>query len=793
MLKFKKVASILAGAAMFGSTVAFAAAANYPSPFISGSNADVAVVWGMAGQNTDLAAALDITNDLNARLLQAGGGSSGGSTGGGTPTGGDFVKLERSSTKFQLGKGVLDVVSGTLNDDDLEVLLADGVFLDNDNDEFDYTQKIVMANLSLTMFDDSDYKADTPTVGIKVANAGQILNYTLDFTDVPTWADLSTSDINIMGVNYYILSTTTNTTLNLLDSASTTILNEGETKTLTVGDKTYDVALEFIASNSVKLNVNGQTTNSLATGQTYKLSDGVYIGIKEVNTQDYQGGIKQVEFSIGSGKLQITSGADVKINEDTINGLTGHLTNSGGSSGDSITRILLQWTADDDMFITDDSSITMPGLKNLKVSFGGMTFPMEEKFSIEAGSRDYLQLKDFPLKDSTETIDLLYGSSGAYTGIGKDSTNLLRTTNQTAITFDGDTDQYFVVSYNDGTNAESYLVKATSFITESSVNKTTIQYKKDGSWVTKKENAIHNDQVTFGNAVITVDYVQKTDKTVNFTSGTNVKFNTLYSKEGLKLNLPWATDNVTYLAGAINFTAATVAGHNGTSFHLEFNEEDKNENVAPTTVTGAFNATLGWNAASTRETHVSDVVGESVTFEEIGSTDVFRSFMYSPLASEMLWDQSGDQYSLQIIYHGKESYGSVYVTDVSTSVAVSGGDSGGAVNIVSVKDSEIDSVAGKNLVVIGGTCVNKISAELLGKTFPTCGADFTAATGVGANEFLIQTFSRTGGKVATLVAGYNAGDTTNAAKYLTTQTNVDTTVGKKYKGTSATSATLVTA
>ncbi len=72
-----------------------------------------------------------------------------------------------------------------------------------------------------------------------------------------------------------------------------------------------------------------------------------------------------------------------------------------------------------------------------------------------------------------------------------------------------------------------------------------------------------------------------------------------------------------------------------------------------------------------------------------------------------------------------------------------------------------------------------------------CGSAFEAKTGVGNGQFLIQTFSRTGGKVATLVAGYNAADTTNAGKYLTTQT-VDTTVGKKYKGTSATQATLVT-
>ena len=80
----------------------------------------------------------------------------------------------------------------------------------------------------------------------------------------------------------------------------------------------------------------------------------------------------------------------------------------------------------------------------------------------------------------------------------------------------------------------------------------------------------------------------------------------------------------------------------------------------------------------------------------------------------------------------------------------------------------------------------------MGLSGKTCGADFTAKTGVGAGQFLVETFSRTGGKVATLVAGYNAADTTNAATYLTTQT-VDTSVGKKYIGTTATSASLVVA
>jgi len=110
---------------------------------------------------------------------------------------------------------------------------------------------------------------------------------------------------------------------------------------------------------------------------------------------------------------------------------------------------------------------------------------------------------------------------------------------------------------------------------------------------------------------------------------------------------------------------------------------------------------------------------------------------------------------------------------------------------VSVKDSDAAAVSGKNLIVVGGSCVNSVAATLLGSTSALCGADFSTSTGVSAGQFLIQTFARDGGKVATLVAGYGADDTANAGKYLTTQT-VDTSVAAKYIGTSATVATLQT-
>ena len=111
------------------------------------------------------------------------------------------------------------------------------------------------------------------------------------------------------------------------------------------------------------------------------------------------------------------------------------------------------------------------------------------------------------------------------------------------------------------------------------------------------------------------------------------------------------------------------------------------------------------------------------------------------------------------------------------------------VGVVTVTDANVANAAGKNLVVVGGSAINSVAAELLGAAYSE--AAFTSATDVAAGEFLIQSFSRAG-KTALLVAGYNAADTEKASTYLLNNV-VTTTTGTKYKGTSATEASLVVA
>ena len=151
-----------------------------------------------------------------------------------------------------------------------------------------------------------------------------------------------------------------------------------------------------------------------------------------------------------------------------------------------------------------------------------------------------------------------------------------------------------------------------------------------------------------------------------------------------------------------------------------------------------------------------------------------------------------DQKTVTISYPQNQVFAQIYIGEVGSAVSSSTSTSSSTqLGDVLVKDNEISSVSSKNLIVVGGSCINSVAANVLGAG---CGAGFTEATGVGSGEFLIESIADkyTTGKIALVVAGYEVADTVNAAKYLRTQT-VDTASGMKYKGTTSTSAELVVA
>jgi hypothetical protein len=770
---YKKIAAAFTAVGLLGFTAGFVSAVSPSSQFEQG---DTAIVYGSAAAQSDMVAATNIQIALG---LEDEAGTPG------APTEGDFYQIEKAATKFNLGDGIAEVVSTTLDDSELSTILADEEFIDADNNNFDYTQELTLANLSLVHFEDSGYKQDVPTVGFQIDNGDFIMNYTLDFTDNPDWADLETSDIVIMGKTYYISDITTNTTIELLDSSSTTILNEGETETLSVGGKTYEVTINFIGSNDVKLQVNGEITNSLSEGQTYRLSDGSYVGIKDISVQDFQGGTRLVEFSIGNGKIELTHGQTVEMNEEDVQGLTAYLT----SSGVQLSQIVIEWEADDDLFVTEDSTVTMPGTEAVMLSYTGLTVPEMEEFTVEKDGDTVLRLTDFPIQDSVVDIDLLYGNGTIYQGVGSAAGEGLQTTNGSILNYDSsdDSSRYFILTYDDGgTDAESYMVRLTDFTEEDSgaTNTTTLQIMSDGTWTDEESDVEGGETIEIGSAELTVTSINVDADTAVLTAGSNTYFNRLYSAEGLKLILPHEYSSANYtLTGLSNnpgylMTNTSADGYvNQASFQLQFTEEDENDNLGDGV---QFNVTVGWES---EEPSVTGIVGDSQQLE-VEDSDNFESYIYSPLATMFLERTGGDQDTLDVTYHGSEVTANVFVSEVGTS-------SGGSVDSVVLMDSEVSgSAASRNWIVVGGSAVNTRAAQLLGVNYPAHGSEWESATGVGANSWLIRTFAHPTAtdKVATLVAGYNAGDTTNAATYFTTQ-DVDITVGQQYVGQTGTAAT----
>jgi len=807
-INFRKIASVLTSTVMLTSTVGFAAAANYPAPFVKSGNADVAVVWGSSAQASDLVAVTDITADLQAELASQTA-TSGGSSSSTSVSGGDFVKLERNQNKFNLGEDTNDFYS-TLSDEELSMVLADGVYWNDANEDFDYEQEILMGDLDLEHFTDSSFNDDKPVLGFNLDSGDHVMNYTLDFTPEAaeggsSFANLENTELEMLGRSFFVseVETTSNgVKISLLDAANTATLKETESTTVTVGEETYEVSVQTITDDNpdeVRLVINGEVTNSLSEGDTAKLKDGSYVGIKDVSYSEKKDSV--VEFSIGTGQIVLENGQEVQVNDDDIseledeNGYSSEIKAFVTNSSTNIEAITLVWNLDDDAWVTEGTDLVMPGFNTIKLSMGDFFTAKQETTSI-SDSADSVVVSTYNT-DGALDLPILYANSGvtAFEGLGKKASERLVTnttvSSQVVVRLNESEKSYFVATWIDGDDAESYAFQIGGISSADGKNQTDLNNLADGgSDVSFSE--VGKDK-TVGQVKLTLlaaNDDQKVARVMIERSGSSgsVYADRLVTKEGLQFRLPvLATTNDSIGVGFVNLTGSLNPATT-TSFVMVFTEENDNDNIA----SGSnFNITLGIDSGDGTEPTATTVT----TYEIEDDSDIKEGYVVSALATKVTFNNPSDGLAdMDVVYHGSEAYADVFVSETGAVITSDGETvvSSGTVKrlgSVAVSDAEVASVSSKNLIVVGGSAVNSVAAELLGGAFS--GAAFEQATGAGAGQFVIETFSRAGGKVATLVAGYNAADTSNAARYLTTST-VDTTVGKKYLGTSATSAELVT-
>ena len=607
--------------------------------------------------------------------------------------------------------------------------------------------------------------------------------------------------------------------LTLLDSAETGTVAEGETTTVAG----HEVSINWMDSDEVKFVVDGVLEDAkLTAGSSRKLSDGSYLGVRDVSKLEVSGEIGTTSFSIGSGKLKIVSGSEIELNDVSVDGVYGYVYNdsTGGSTTvQKVDKITIEWKADEEMFLTADSELVMPGFGGLKFTMNDLVRPTEEKVTVAKDTDSSIEVT-MPIKDGDVSFNLLYANAtGDFEGIGKASDDRLATSNNNSLVYfekhsGTDYHKMFIASYNTTTQAESYLLKASiAYDSTNGRDEVKISKKTPSGWVIVCEDKTNADDCSIGDVTLTVVNVSDEplgNESVTLSAGSKVSFHTIFTRGGLMMYLPFEQDSGTYPipTGGINVSGDTVIIAGGgksisednvwnnsdgfNTYSLYFDAEDKDDTIASG---NAFNFTIDDNSDNALEVTKLGGTGTGGThgLEQGTDTAIYEAHIGGDVDPFVLHYTKPDEDWVEVYYAtgNSETYAEVYVAEESASITSITTASGSAsLGEVLVKDSEVSSVSSKNLIVVGGSCINSAAATLIGGA--KCTTDFTTATGIGSGQFLIQSFGNayTTGKIALLVAGYAAADTVNAVTYLRTKT-VDTTAGRKYKGTSSTSASLV--
>ncbi len=706
-------------------------------------NEDVAIVVGDDAQASDLAVANDLRSFLSMEL--------------GNQTG-DFFEFRRASDRLNLGENLSQLQPSALDQDELPDLLARETFLAGDNEDYEYDQEITIGpGLNLRWFEDADFNEDDPMIGFKVERDQSILNFSLDFTDNPVsdldgnrLVDFEDSEIVILGNEYNIITANNATsTIELLGGAVNDVLMIGESETYDINGTQYTVEATFIDDDEVRFTINGESTNSLNEGSTFRLRDGTVIGVREIDFQNFAGGIQQVEFTLGANRIVLQDGEIVEINDEDVDDLIAHVDFRDVTGGDvELESITLEWVPEEEAFLAPGENLVMPGF-GLSLAMSEFFTPAEEQFEIDFEGDDTLVVSVNVEDGQYSDLPLLSGNTSAFTIIGEDADSRLVTSSTDTLTFDTDTDEWFVASWNDANDAESYILDVSRIARDGNNVEVTVRNLVSNQDQTGRVG----DDLDFGNVVLNIDAANSTENTVTFSINSGGTFNRLYTEEGLLMYLPTDVENAT-VPGSIDLDASP------STYALQFVEEDEDENIA---AGENFTITTRWSGGELGMAGTGAFANglSGAGFIEIDDTDNFVGYVQSALATRVEIDTGSDPDNAMLVYHGGESYGRVFIGGEGLMTQ----DGNETREISVIRDSQVGTVGNRDLIIIGGTCVNTETAELLNVNYPACGDDFEDATNVGSGEFMIQTFDR-GNNVATVIAGYNAQDTRNAAELI---------------------------
>jgi hypothetical protein len=263
------------------------------------------------------------------------------------------------------------------------------------------------------------------------------------------------------------------------------------------------------------------------------------------------------------------------------------------------------------------------------------------------------------------------------------------------------------------------------------------------------------------------------DNTVGFTYGGTTTTIDGQVNQSIQVGTVYYTFEVTNTS-AVNFTRVRVGidpaqtGSDaleldaGLLFVEEEDNADSDDNNAIIVPTG-IDASTETDVDNSNIKFTAPDATDFISFDDSeysGAIDTFGAYVVQD-------NSDSDQDFATITYPEEQMYAEVFISEIGATITPGLGGSGG--QILPVKDKDVSAVSDKNLIVIGGSCVNEVAAAILGSAgTPLCTTAFTDATGVGEGQYILKSVESpyNEDKIAMLVAGYEKEQTLSAVALL---------------------------
>jgi len=541
----------------------------------------------------------------------------------------------------------------------------------------------------------------------------------------------------------------------------------------------------------------------------------VFIGADKLELED-------TDMTDASGTAGYYAG--IKINGQSVTDATVRMTgNSTGTTSGTTTlnSIEIQWKPSLEQFVTSGNSLTDPVSGGFKIFFGGINPALDDTTNREtitvtpSGTTAGVSFKDA----SGNNVNQNFVKSS---DIGVTNVALTDAGGYALHVVEGETaiaNEYVALGQNSlagvAQNPFGHIIR---ILTLQNVSTSTSQFQDVASGTTLT--------VTGGNTTMYLDgqaykiCLNATGTGVKFTWGTDAAacdvgsdtidvFPTIQTSKGAwvaitnlvtisglsnsttyTLNLPTGSTTVTPNATATSlvtptgskaiYNISTTVGATG-SIKIRATDntattfdtpgvmvvEGLDENTARNVIAVRLAGDVSYNRVDIAANGIVFTGTKTATATISGTT---QSKYVDQFGSYVLYDSTSPG-TFSLSYPSSQAQATV---GVGKSPAASGGGVGGTITTSTVlpvtadivkmdTDSDIATVKTANdLIIVGGPCVNQLAAQVLGLTYPACGA----TSGIPTNAALVQLFADkfATGKTALLVAGWEATDTKLAAQ-----------------------------